>query len=274
MIELGSLNNPRLAQGFIDYLKSEGFHGELKPAQDNTVIISVAAEHFHQVKPLWAEFAQNPNQEKYLQASWQVGSSHNALHYQGQPLNLFSRFKALSWLNQSVSIISIIVYIAFLAGGFESIYSALQFNATRPITWIAPAVVHFSLMHIAFNLVWWMSLGDTIEKQYGKLTLVGVFFISALLSNWAQYLMVGPNFGGLSGVVYALLGFCWISSLLNPQKPALVSRSTIGFMLIWLVVGFFDVLFIGMANWAHLAGLVSGMAFALTAHLFNVKTKA
>ena len=30
MIELGSINNPRAAQGFIDYIKSKGLHGELR----------------------------------------------------------------------------------------------------------------------------------------------------------------------------------------------------------------------------------------------------
>ncbi|MFP3427156.1 rhomboid family intramembrane serine protease, partial [Pseudoalteromonas sp. SIMBA_162] len=58
---------------------------------------------------------------------------------------------------------------------------------------------------------------------------------------------------------------------LNPEKPALVSTSIIGFMRVWLGLGFADVLVIGMANWAHLGGLVSGMAFAYTAQLFTKK---
>ena len=79
-------------------------------------------------------------------------------------------------------------------------------------------------------------------------------------------------FGGLSGVVYGLLGFCWIYSALNPKQPALVTTAIVGFMLVWLVLGFADVLFVGMANWAHLGGLVSGMAFAYTAQLFKTKS--
>lgn len=272
MIELGSLNNPRAAQGFIDYLKSQGLQGELRSTDGSTVIISVLPEHFHQVQPLWAEFTQNPNHARYQQASWEVGSTQSPLKYQGQSLNLVARFKALSWLNQTVSILSIVIYIAFLLGGFETIYTTLQFNPAEPLTWITPAIVHFSAMHIVFNLVWWVSLGDNIEKQCGKLSLTGLFVVSALISNWAQYLMVGPNFGGLSGVVYALLGFCWIHSALNPKQPALVSTAIIGFMLIWLVLGFADVLFIGMANWAHLGGLISGMAYAVTTSILKTKS--
>ncbi|ENN98014.1 MULTISPECIES: rhomboid family intramembrane serine protease GlpG [Pseudoalteromonas] len=271
MIELGSLNNPRAAQGFIDYLKSQGLEGQLRSADGSNVIICVAGEHFHQVQPLWAEFVQNPNHERYQQASWDVGSTQSGLTYQGQSLNLVARFKALSWLNKTVSIVSVAIYFAFLLGGFEQIYTALQFNPSQPLNWLTPALVHFSAMHIVFNLIWWMSLGDNIEKQCGKLSLVGLFVVTALISNWAQFLIVGPNFGGLSGVVYGLLGFCWIHSYLNPKQPALVSTAIIGFMLIWLVLGFADVLFVGMANWAHLGGLLSGMAYAVTANLFNAK---
>lgn len=271
MIELGSLNNPRAAQGFIDYLKSQGLDGHLHSTDGSHVIISVSEDHFHQVQPLWAEFTQNPGHSRYQQASWSVGSTQSPLKYQGQSLNLKARFKALSWLNQSVSVLSIVIYVAFLLGGFESIYSALQFNPSYPLTWFTPALVHFSAIHIVFNLIWWISLGDNIEKQCGKLSLIGLFFITALISSWAQYLIVGPNFGGLSGVVYGLLGYCWIHSFLNPEKPALVSTSIVGFMLVWLVLGFADVLFVGMANWAHLGGLVSGMAFAYTAQLFTKK---
>ena len=176
MIELGSLNNPRAAQGFIDYLKSQGLKGQLHSADGSNVIVSVLEEDFHQVQPLWIEFTQNPNHEKYQQASWDVGGTQSPLKYQGQSLNLVERFKALSWLNQTVSILSVVIYVAFLLGGFEQIYTVLQFNPTQPLSWLTPALVHFSAMHIVFNLIWWMSLGDNIEKQCGKLSLVGLVF--------------------------------------------------------------------------------------------------
>ncbi|MGO2478290.1 MAG: rhomboid family intramembrane serine protease, partial [Pseudoalteromonas sp.] len=105
----------------------------------------------------------------------------------------------------------------------------------------------------------------------GKLTLVGLFLVTAFISNWVQFLLVGPNFGGLSGVVYGLLGFCWVYSLLNPKQPPLVTNSVVGFMLIWLVLGFVNMLPVNMANWAHLGGLIGGMAYGLTTHLFNKK---
>jgi len=271
MIELGSINNPRAAQGFIDYIKSKGLHGELRSQDGQTVIICVAPEHFHQAQPLWQEFAANPHDEKYQQASWQVGSTQSPLSYQGQSLNLKARFKALSWLNRTVTLVSIAIFIAFLLGGFETIYSMLQFNPAQPLTWFTPAIVHFSAIHLIFNLIWWMTLGNDIEKRSGKLTLVGLFLVTAFISNWAQFLVVGPNFGGLSGVVYGLLGFCWIYSVMRPTEPPLVSNSIVGFMLVWLILGFVNMLPVSMANWAHLAGLLAGMAYAVSDKLFSGK---
>jgi len=271
MIELGSINNPRAAQGFIDYMKSQGLDGELRSDDGQKVIISVAPEHFHQVKPLWQEFVANPHHARYQEASWQVGGTESPLSYQGQAFNIKARFKALSWLNRTVTLVSIAIFVAFLLGGFETIYMLLQFNPAQPLSWFTPAIVHFSAVHLIFNLIWWMTLGNDIEKRSGKLTLVGLFLVTAFISNWTQFLLVGPNFGGLSGVVYGLLGFCWIYSLLNPKQPPLVTNSVVGFMLIWLVLGFVNMLPVNMANWAHLGGLIGGMAYAFTTQFFNKK---
>lgn len=273
MIELGSINNPRAAQGFIDYINSQGLSGELRSSDGQNVIICIAPEDFHQAQPLWQEFVANPNHARYQEASWQVGSTESPLSYQGQSFNLKSRFKALSWLNKTVTLVCVGIYIAFFFGGFESIYSVLQFNPNQPLTWLTPAIMHFSAIHLIFNIIWWISLGDGIEKLTGKSTLVGLFLVTALFSNWAEFLMIGPNFGGLSGVVYGLLGYCWVYRTLNPTQPALVSNAIIGFMLIWLILGFGEMLPVNMANWAHLGGLLSGMAYAFTAQLF-VSNKA
>lgn len=125
MIELGSINNPRAAQGFIDYIKSKGLVGELRSSDGQQVIICVTPEHFHQVQPLWQEFTQDPNHARYQEASWQVGSTESPLSYQGQAFNIKARFKALSWLNRTVTLVSIAIFAAFLLGGFETIYTLL-----------------------------------------------------------------------------------------------------------------------------------------------------
>ncbi len=70
--------------------------------------------------------------------------------------------------------------------------------------------MHFSLMHILFNLLWWWYLGGAVEKRLGSGKLIVITLISALLSGYVQQKFSGPWFGGLSGVVYALMGYVWL----------------------------------------------------------------
>lgn len=259
MVLLAQLDNIRAAQGFIDFLKTQKIDAHLVKGQEKQAAILVPEGFYEQAHQLWLEFDADPNQDKYLAASWDTGVSNAPFQYTGSSLNIKQRFNALSWFNQSITVTAIVIYIAFMFGGFETLFAVLQFKVNNPINWITPAIIHFSAIHIIFNLMWWMQLGDQIEKSLGKSQLLIIFLVSAVISNWAQYLLVGPNFGGLSGVVYALLGFCWIFSWAKPNNGIVIAKPIIGFMLVWMLLGFADVLFVGMANWAHLFGLLTGM---------------
>ncbi len=84
---------------------------------------------------------------------------------------------------------------------------SLKFEVWR---YFSHAFMHFSLMHILFNLLWWWYLGGAVEKRIGGGKLVVITVISALLSGFIQHQFSGPWFGGLSGVVYALMGYVWL----------------------------------------------------------------
>ena len=128
-----------------------------------------------------------------------------------------------------------------------------------------PDFLHFSVTHIAFDAVLFWFLGNQIEVRDGKWTLAAIFIASSLLGNAAQYFLTGPEFGGLSGVVYAMLGYCWISQMRLPRfhfPPALIIVS-----VAWMLLGltpFPEMLGVGrMANGAHAGGFLSGLILAL-----------
>ncbi|MFA0724563.1 rhomboid family intramembrane serine protease, partial [Vibrio sp. 10N.222.49.E5] len=77
-----------------------------------------------------------------------------------------------------------------------------------------------------------------------------------------QYWVEGANFGGLSGVVYALVGYLWILGSKAPQLGLNIPRQIVGFMLLWLVLGYMQP-FMAIANTAHLAGLAAGLIIGL-----------
>ena len=78
------------------------------------------------------------------------------------------------------------------------------------------------------------------------------------------FVVTGPRlFGGMSGVVFGLLGFAFVWSRLVPSRSHRVPNGIYIFMLIYLVIGFtgaMDLLMMGsIANGAHFGGLLGGL---------------
>ncbi|WP_286264169.1 rhomboid family intramembrane serine protease GlpG [Thalassotalea atypica] len=268
---LVKIDQQRIGQLFVDYLKSLEITAQLEP-QDGAYIVYIQADKLDLGQQVFNEFAQQPYNPKYQHAAWQHGStSSNDTHISG-----VSEFKTRFLEHAGVVTLSVfaLCWFVFLLSQFG--YANTTFNLLRfyselsfaglvgePQRLLGPAFFHFSWLHIVFNTMWWWQLGGAIEKTYGKFTLMNLFLVSAIVSNLGQFLVSGSNFGGLSGVVYAVVGFVWWTGWLNPAKGLMLPKPIIGFMLFWLVLGFVDLLPVNVANAAHLLGLVSGCALAL-----------
>jgi GlpG protein len=129
---------------------------------------------------------------------------------------------------------------------------------------VTPIFIHFSLLHIFFNMLWLRDLGSMIEaRQSWKLLAVLVLVIAAG-SNLAQFFFAGPVFGGMSGVVYGLLGYIWMRGRFDPGSGLYLHPSTVTMMIIWFFACFTPIL-PHVANGAHAAGLVMGIAWGYLA---------
>lgn len=125
---------------------------------------------------------------------------------------------------------------------------------------ISPVFIHFMIaglpLHLLFNMMWLWDLGGAIENHTSWRYLAALVLITGVISNLLQYLLAGPAFGGMSGVVYGLLGFLWTRARFDPFFPVRLNQGVVNFMLIWLALGF--VMFSWVANYAHLGGLLAG----------------
>lgn len=136
---------------------------------------------------------------------------------------------------------------------------------------LTPAFLHYDLLHIFFNLLWFILLGNQIEFRLGWWRYIALIIISAICSNTTQYLMSGPFFLGLSGVVVGMAGFIWARQQVAPWEGYLLHRFTLIFLTVFvlgmfvlqLVFFFLQItshfeLSIGIANTAHLTGGLVG----------------
>lgn len=129
---------------------------------------------------------------------------------------------------------------------------------------VTPIFLHFGIFHLAFNGLWLWELGRRIETLAGSLHMLIIVLLMAIASNVGQYLWSGPAlFGGMSGVVYGLLGYVWIRNRVSPRAILSLPGGLLGFMLIWLLAGMSGLIELlmqaGIANAAHAVGLISGM---------------
>ena len=134
-----------------------------------------------------------------------------------------------------------------------------------------PILMHEQLkknpLHLIFNMMWLYQLGSMIEARKSSLFLFVFVAVSALLSNVAQYRLHGPEFLGMSGVVYALAGYVWIRGKYDRASGLYLSPQNVVILLLWLVVCYMG--FVGpIANTAHLVGLLTGMVWGGMAAFF------
>lgn len=127
---------------------------------------------------------------------------------------------------------------------------------------LTPIFIHLSILHILFNMMWFKDLGYIIENKLGRNYLMIFILISGVFSNLMQYFVAGPSFGGMSGVLYGMLGFIWVYSKMSPDFEYGLPKRDITIMLGWLVLCLTG--FLGpIANTAHAAGLYMGIILAL-----------
>ena len=225
------------------------------------------------------EFVKNPDNPKY------ITNGKKAINEKQDEVKAKSRYKDYNlkdkWFKQEsrlgmVSLALIITSVAvFLISGTGKNYQVIgpflisekndiyfsEFLSGQLWRIVTPIFLHFGFLHIIFNMYWLYYFGGQIEKRKGSAFIAIFIFLTAIFSNIAQYLVTGPEFGGMSGVVYALLGYIWIKSKFDPGDGLYIEQSTALVLVAWLLLcfvmpvapGFSG----GVANWAHTGGLIS-----------------
>jgi GlpG protein len=131
---------------------------------------------------------------------------------------------------------------------------------------ITPIFIHFGPLHILFNMWWLRDLGSMIEGRQSSWTLAVLVLVIAACSDLVQYFVGGPVFGGMSGVVYGLLGYIWMRGKFDPGSGLYLHPTTVTMMIIWFFACFTPII-PHVANGAHAAGLIIGLAWGYLSSL-------
>jgi len=262
--------------GFSQWLKGRGVPHTISVESDFQVLWLESPEHAEPVLEALDRFLAEPDIRQaveqqnrspvFVAGRWQPSPRHAPL-----VLGMIILAVLMAWFtslgsNQFTANLLIVDPRAYDWGSMAARLDALSATLASGQVWrlFTPDFLHFSWTHIIFNSVMLWFLGSQIEWFDGRGRLVLLFIITSLVSNGLQYVVSGPFFGGLSGVVYGILGYCWLSQRTLPRfqfPPALVT-----FAVVWMVIGFTplpEMLGLGrMANEAHLGGFVAGLAMA------------
>lgn len=236
---------------------------------------------------LWVSAGINPQRISQLFEIWQSGGDLSQVQVQHNPALQKGQVFDLHRLPVTLVLIVASVLVALLSGfgdNFEmlryftiadliqqgdSLYtSGLDSTLSSGEWWrlLTPIFLHFNIPHLAFNLLWIWVVAARIERLQGLNVLLGLVVFAGVTSNLAQYIVSGPLFGGMSGVVFAVLGYTWLWDRQRKVRERFnLPPALMALMVIWLALGFSGVLEgIGMgavANTAHLIGLLAGLAF-------------
>ncbi|WP_035387162.1 rhomboid family intramembrane serine protease GlpG [Ferrimonas senticii] len=265
-VVLGPIDNPRMGQALIDYARGLGLSIAQRQTESGWLLLCLDTE-VEQAQQQYQRFIDDPENDRYLAASWTSGDNRIGFDY-GRSGMLQQLTSKAGPITLTVMALCIAIWAGWNLGFAETIFSLTHFPVSLASVdgqwWriFTPSLIHFSAIHIVFNLLWWWQLGGKIERYDGAGTLLLLLLVAGTLPNVAQFYLTGPSFGGLSGVVYALVGYCWIRGWRDPNSPLAIAKPLVGFLLLWLLLGFTavsDAIGINMANGAHLGGLLVGV---------------
>lgn len=271
---VGELGDTKQADKFVGYLASQGIEAEVRDADAGRMGIWVLDEdRLVQSEDHFQRFNLNPNAVEFASIKTLPKPAVKvATPPRGSEQKSWSspHVRALPVTYTVIGICFVLALLALLPA-FPVIKGYLYFSeeygrnfpeirAGQIWRLVTPVFLHGNALHLFFNMLWMYQLGAEIEVEEGSKFLAVFLILTAIMCDVSQYLVSGPAFVGLSGVVYAFLGYIWIMSRRSLKKKYAMNDQTMVVMLIWLFICLVGII-PSVANTQHVVGLLCGLGW-------------
>src|SRR5258708_3089869 len=236
MRHIGHLPDQQQGRGFGDFLVAKGIHNESEAEPAGSSLVGIVEDDQIAEAQAWlGKFGANPGGAEFREAATLAAKTRKTeaeelAKYQRRVRSgksLFQKFGGYGAGILTYALIGICVVVAFytrLVDNRELLGKLFISNPQQPDAGFLPEVfqhgefwrlftpmfIHLSVPHFVFNMLWLFNLGCMIEARQSWRVLALVVVVTELCSSTAQYVISGPAFGGMSGVVYGLVGYVWM----------------------------------------------------------------
>lgn len=302
---IGTIEGDQRAAKFSDYLYTRGIENNVERDDANRFEVWVSDDDkLAEASQLLQQFMANPESPEYAGAenAARKQRAQEVAEAEAAEKRVFNSGQVLYRQRSGMIIITgLLIVISVCVAWFTKLgedraalqpWSITQYQVDdRFMTWeggipevkagqvwrlVTPIFIHFGAIHLFFNMYWLIYLGGMIERAKGHFYLLGLVLVMAVLSNLAQYYIsipgvsrAVPSFGGMSGVNYALFGYCWMKSKYDFASGIEIHPNTVAMMVVWFVICFAGIM--PVANMAHAAGLVGGMVWGVISAKRNLR---
>ncbi|HUD48088.1 MAG TPA: rhomboid family intramembrane serine protease [Candidatus Baltobacteraceae bacterium] len=273
---IGHLKSEASARTFGGYLSSQDIRNMVEPDSEGWAVWIYSEDQIEKGSQALTAYLQNPSDRSFQNAADSAIASEQ--RQRGEQAAFAKRVRTADqiWRRSDVAPLTL-----FLIGASVVVTLFAGLNPSLPnVRWllisegapgflpevqsgqiwrlITPIFIHFGPTHLIFNMIILYDLGRLIEIAQGTKRLALLVVLIGIGSNVGQYLIGGPFFGGMSGVLYGMVGYIWLRSHSDPSSGLMISPMTLGVMLVWFFLCLFGII-PGVANGTHAVGLVMGM---------------
>ncbi len=270
MRKAGLLTSRKQSDEFIRFLSTQGINAESQKQTDDSFQIWVEEEdRISEVREQLKLFATDP-QNKIFQVSKKKSAVKKVdrSRFVNVRRDVFGSSSGYAPVTLTLILLSIfatfildlptykwlkykLYYSEYMGKHFYEIKSGQVWRIITPI------FMHGGFLHIVFNMLWLHQLSTQIEKIEGSRYILLFVMTLAAIANTGQYLVSGPLFVGMSGVVYGLLGYIWMMTKYKYNSAYTLSPGTVVFMVIWMIICLVGII-PNVANTEHVLGFFCG----------------